>query len=99
MVNGEGDEDEDECGGYEVGDVDGVAIAEQHHEDGQADGRLGRRDRGRPARHPGEPAGRPGVRLEGRDARGLLVVHRAAVQVPRRERRRRGPEHDPRRRR
>ena len=38
---------------------------------------------------------RAGVRLEGRDARGVLVVHRAAVQV----RRRRGPEHDPRRRR
>ena len=40
-------------------------------------------------------AGRPGLRLEGRDARGVLVVHRAGADVARR----RGPEHDPRRRR
>ena len=40
-------------------------------------------------------AGRPGLRLEGRDARGVLVVHRAGAQLARRRR----PEHDPRRRR
>ena len=38
---------------------------------------------------------RPGVRLEGRDARGVLVVHRAGADLARRRR----PEHDPRRRR
>ena len=32
---------------------------------------------GRPERHAEKPAGRPGVRLEGRDAGGVLVVHRA----------------------
>ena len=48
-----------------------------------------------PARHGGGPAGRAGLRLEGRDARGVLVVHRADDDVARR---RRG-EHDPRRRR
>ena len=37
---------------------------------------------------------RPGVRLEGRDARGVLVVHRAGPVVARR----RGSQHDPRRR-
>ena len=37
---------------------------------------------------------RPGVRLEGRDARGVLVVHRAGADVARGR-----PEHDPRRRR
>ena len=37
----------------------------------------------------------PGLRLEGRDARGVLVVHRAGAHVDRRRR----PEHDPRRRR
>ena len=37
----------------------------------------------------------PGVRVEGRDARGVLVVHRAGAAVARRRR----PEHDPRRRR
>ena len=42
-----------------------------------------------------EPAGRPGLRLEGRDARGVLVVHRAGAALARRRR----PEHDPRRRR
>ena len=30
-----------------------------------------------PRRHPRGPAGRAGLRLEGRDARGVLVVHRA----------------------
>ena len=53
-----------------------------------------RRRRGRPRRHGGQPLRRARLRLEGRDARGLLVVHRAAVQVLRRP----GPEHDPRRR-
>ena len=28
---------------------------------------------------PEDPAGRPGLRLEGRDARGVLVVHRAGA--------------------
>ena len=41
------------------------------------------------------PAGVPGLRLEGRDARGVLVVHRAGPALARRWR----PEHDPRRRR
>ena len=40
-------------------------------------------------------AGHPGLRLEGRDARGVLVVHRAGAHLARRGR----PEHDPRRRR
>ena len=35
-----------------------------------------------------DPPGRPGVRLEGRDARGVLVVHRADDDVARRRRRR-----------
>ena len=30
---------------------------------------------------PEEPAGRPGLRLEGRDARGVLVVHRAGADA------------------
>ena len=38
---------------------------------------------------------RPRVRLEGRDPRGVLVVHRAGPALARR----RGPQHDPRRRR
>ena len=38
--------------------------------------------------------GRAGVRVEGRDARGVLVVHRAGAPVARRRR----PQHDPRRR-
>ena len=42
------------------------------------------------------PAGRAGVRLEGRDARGVLVVHRADDDVARRAT---AAEHDPRRRR
>ena len=49
------------------------------------------------------PAGRAGLRLEGRDARGVLVVHRPHLRLERRGRggRRRldRPEHDPRRRR
>ena len=48
---------------------------------------------------PDDPQGRSGVRLEGRDARGVLVVHRADDDVASRSRRRRRPEHDPRRRR
>ena len=51
--------------------------------------------------HPGSRRGRdrgggdPRVRLEGRDARGVLVVHRAGTQLARCGR----PQHDPRRRR
>ena len=41
------------------------------------------------------PAGRAGLRLEGRDAAGVLGVHRADPHLARR----RGPEHDPGRRR
>ena len=58
-------------------------------------GRGGRRGRGRAGRHAGGPAGRAGVRLEGRDARRVLVVHRPGAALGRRDR----PEHDPRRRR
>ena len=54
--------------------------------------------RGRPGRHDRGAAGRPGVRLEGRDAGGVLVVHRADDDVAGRSRRSAGPEHDPRRR-
>ena len=39
-----------------------------------------------PARHAGRSAGRAGLRLEGRDARGVLVVHRADDDVARRRR-------------
>ena len=42
-----------------------------------------------------DPEGRPGLRLEGRVARGVLVVHRAGPALAGR----RGPEPDPRRRR
>ena len=45
------------------------------------------------------PGRRAGVRLEGRDAGGVLVVHRAAVRVHRCLRRPGRAEHDPRRRR
>ena len=38
-------------------------------------------DRRRPERHPRGPAGGPRLRLEGRDARGVLVVHRAGARV------------------
>ena len=55
------------------------------------------RHRRRPGRHPRRPPGRPGLRLEGRDARGVLVVHRADP-APGRDGTSR-PEHDPRRRR
>ena len=54
-----------------------------------------RRRRRRPRRHRRRPQGRPGLRLEGRDARGVLVVHRAGAALARRRR----PQHDPRRRR
>ncbi len=48
------------------------------------------------SRRGGHRRGRhPGLRLEGRDARGVLVVHRAGAHVAGRRR----PEHDPRRRR
>ena len=53
-----------------------------------------RRHRGRPERHRRGPAGRPGLRLEGRDPRGVLVVHRAGAALAGRRR----PQHDPRRR-
>ena len=56
-------------------------------------GRRGRRRR--PERHPRRPAGCAGLRLEGRDAAGVLVVHRADPHLARW----RGPEHDPGRRR
>ena len=47
------------------------------------------------SRRGGHRRGRhPGLRLEGRDARGVLVVHRAGAHVAGRRR----PEHDPRRR-
>ena len=39
-----------------------------------------------PGRHPAGPAGRPGLRLEGRDAAGVLVVHRADADLARRRR-------------
>ena len=48
-----------------------------------------------PDGHPGRPQGRPGLRLEGRDPRGVLVVHRPGADLAER----RGAEHDPRRRR
>ena len=38
-----------------------------------------RRRGGRARRHGRRPQGRPGVRLEGRDPRGVLVVHRAGA--------------------
>ena len=37
-----------------------------------------------PERHPREAPGRPRVRLEGRDPRGVLVVHRAGAALARR---------------
>ncbi len=57
-------------------------------------GRGGRGRRRRPVGHAGGPAGRPRLRLEGRDARGVLVVHEPDPHLARR-----GTEHDPRRRR
>ena len=54
-----------------------------------------RRGRRRPERHRRRPAGRAGLRLEGRDAGGVLVVHRADAHLARRRR----PEHAARRRR
>ena len=54
-----------------------------------------RGDRRRARRHRRRPEGCAGVRLEGRDARGVLVVHRAgALRMAGRR-----PQHDPRRRR
>ena len=50
---------------------------------------------GRPGRHAGDPKGVAGLRLEGRDARGVLVVHRAGARLARRL----GPGPDRRRRR
>ena len=47
-----------------------------------------------PRRHARRARRRAGVRVEGRDARGVLVVHRARAHLGRRR-----PEHDPRRRR
>ena len=70
-------------------------------------GPRGRRRRGRPERHRRRPAGRPGLRLEGRDAGGVLVVHpadpacwpgRQVRQHDPRRRRRRHPARPPRRR-
>ena len=46
-------------------------------------GPRGRRGRRRSRGHPGEPAGRPGLRLEGRDPRGVLGVHAADPRVAR----------------
>ena len=40
-----------------------------------------RRHRGRPQGHPGQPSGRAGLRLEGRVAGGVLVVHRAGADL------------------
>ena len=52
------------------------------------------RDRRRPARHRRGAQGRAGVRLEGRDPRGVLVGRRADADLARR-----AGQHDPRRRR
>ncbi len=49
-----------------------------------------------PERHARQPAGRPGLRLEGRDPGGVLVVHGAGPDLAEHPHRR--PEHDPRRR-
>ncbi len=51
--------------------------------------------RGRPDRHGRRPGRRAGLRLEGRDPAGVLVVHRAGAALAGRRR----PQHDPRRRR
>ena len=40
-----------------------------------------RGDRGRPERYAGGAGRRPGVRVEGRDAAGVLVVHRAGAAL------------------
>ena len=53
-----------------------------------------RRGRGRPDRHGRRAGRRAGLRLEGRDAAGVLVVHRAGAALAGRRR----PQHDPRRR-
>ena len=44
-------------------------------------------DRGGSGRHPGRPPGRAGLRLEGRDAGGVLGVHRADPHLARGARR------------
>ena len=49
-------------------------------------GSRGGRGRRRARRHGGEPEGHRRVRVEGRDARGVLVVHRAGAHVARRHR-------------
>ena len=81
-------------------------LAAHDRPDGGADRDAGRARRRRPLvlvqhlLHPGPRRRRdrrrrhPGVRLEGRDARGVLVVHRAGADVARGR-----AEHDPRRRR
>ena len=58
-------------------------------------GPRGGRGRGRPDGHGRRAGRRAGLRLEGRDPAGVLVVHRAGAAVARRRR----PQHDPRRRR
>ena len=45
-----------------------------------------RRGRRRPEGHAAEPDGHPGLRLEGRDARGILVVHERGDRVAGRQR-------------
>ena len=77
------------------------ALGELQHLLHAGRGRRGRR--GRPDRHRRRPRRRAGVRLEGRDPRGVLVVHRPHLRLERRGRRGRcrldRPEPDPRRRR
>ena len=74
----------------------GALVQLQHLLDpGSRRGRGG----GRARRQPRGPQRRAGVRLEGRDARGVLVVHRAGAALARGRGRRGRPEHDPRRRR
>ncbi len=58
-----------------------------------------RRGRRRPGGHGRRAQRRAGVRLEGRDAGGVLVVHRADDELAGRPVRRAGSQHDPRRRR
>ena len=54
-----------------------VGVVQHLLHPGPRGGRGGRRS----ARHAGGAEGRPGVRLEGRDARGVLVVHRADAHL------------------
>ena len=53
----------------------------QHLLDAGSRGRRGRRRPSRDRRHAGESPGHPRVRLEGRDARGVLVVHERGADV------------------